>query len=236
MDTITPIQDFNQFPCDHESRTRRHDLLNDRYPHAKNVRVGIIGDDDLLSIELADDQKFDTVVLEKDPRIIDLIAQYTQQRCKLLTADVVDVDENHLDDSEKVQTFITDPPYTLNGALSFIKAGLSLIQKNGSQKEFYVVLNPTMMGRKMEALLRILTLAGISLANVVENFSQYKLPNEFAERTRANSFLTGLGVPESSLQYSSSSNLYIFTTQNDGAAHDLTEHIDTSKLYEHYED
>lgn len=236
VSTIDPRQDFNQFPCDHSSRQRRHAMLKDRYPHAKKVRVGIVGDDDLLSIELAADPKFETLVLEKDPRIVDLIGQYTQQQCKLLTVDVIDVKERDTSTAEKVQTFITDPPYTLNGALAFIKAGLSIMHNNGEQKEFYVVLNPTMMGKKMAAMLRILTLAGITLTHVVENFSQYKLPVEFDERRRANEFLAGHSVSEDALQYSSSSNLYVFTVQGGDAVQDLTEYIDVSRLYEHYED
>lgn len=236
VSNITPLKELNQFPCDQASRTRRHQLLNDRYPHATKVRVGIVGDDDLLSIELATDQRFETLVLEKDPRIVELIAKHTQQQCTLITRDVVDINADDINQEEKVQTFITDPPYTLDGSLAFIKAGLSIMQNNREQKEFYVVLNPTMMGRKIEGLLRILALAGITLTYIVENFSQYKLPTQFRERTRANMFLANHGISEAALQYSSSSNLYVFTTRGDNPAHDLTEHIDVSKLYDHYED
>lgn len=235
VETIIPRADFNQFPCDQNSRTKRHDLLKARYPHATKIRVGIVGDDDLLSIELSPDPRFETLVLEKDPRIVKLLAGHTNQQCQLVTMDITDINEDDTNQEEKVQTFITDPPYTVDGALAFIRAGLSIMENNGEQKEFYVVLNPTMMGRKMQTVLRILSLAGITLTHVVENFSQYKLPTNFAERTRANGFLAAHGVDANALHYSSSSNLYVFATSSNQAAHDLTAHIDFSKLYEHYE-
>ncbi len=207
---ITPNEKYNQFPCDIESKKRRSNLFKERYPFAEYLKVGIIGDDDLLSLEFKNDYWLWPVVIEKDKNIIDIIKK-TDNRVEVYERDVRKI--NTLP-NVKVQTFITDPPYTLQGVLFFICAGLKILVDNNEEKEFYVIMSKTMMGKSLLHVQEILSSAGIYLFSIVENFSQYNLPINYKEKERANKFAQKIGVSSDVFCKSSSSDLYIFKTNN----------------------
>jgi len=207
---INPKQKYNQFPCDVKSKKRRSSLFKERYPFAEYLKVGIIGDDDLLSLEFKNDYWLWPVVIEKDKSIIDIIKNedsrievYERDARKIKTLPEIEA-----------QTFITDPPYNLHGALIFICAGLKILAKEGGEKEFYVIMNRTMMGKPLFHMQDILSSAGVYLFSVVENFSQYNLPLNYKEKERAGKFAQKIGVCSDVIFRSSSSDLYIFKTRN----------------------
>jgi len=204
-----PNESYNQFPCTVESRNRRIELLHERFPLTDHLRVGIIGDDDLVSIALLKHRWLDSLVIETDEFVIRRIHEVKEAKVELLKHDLR---EYPIKDSVRpIKTFITDPPYTLYGALLFILQGMSLMEFNGkTEEEFYVILNPSMMGRYMQDLQRYLSEAGVWVHEVIDNFSQYELPIDFQERVRANNFLKKYGLKRDDLKFSSSSNLYIF--------------------------
>lgn len=221
---------LNQFPCDPESRKRRYNFFKARYPFCEYLRFALIGDDDFVSSEFVDDFWAWPVVLEKDPRIVKAVRQFSD-RFTVLEEDIADLlDKEPL---QRVQTFMTDPPYTLHGALAFICIGLHMLVQSEAEKEFYVVLNPTMMGKHLDKVIETLTSNGIFLREVIPNFSQYKLPKHYAERKRADEFLKSKVINASSLEYSSSSNLYAFVTYRPNVE-GVRKSIDESKLYDHY--
>lgn len=229
--SVLPKQEFNQFPCDSDSRNRRVKLIRDRYPYVDYLRIGFIGDDDLTSAALAEDRWVHPVVVEKDARISAQIKQLNP-RATIYTSDIKDIE---LDTTNKVETFFTDPPYTLDGALGFIAGGLSITGFDGTtDKEFYVVMNPTMMGKRLHDVFNKLSQHGVYLADVEKNFSSYKLPKDFDERSRASSHLESLDTSSDSLTYSSSSNLYIFKTRNPNIK-GLLEYVRWERIYEHYD-
>lgn len=221
---------LNQFPCDPESRKRRYNFFKARYPFCEYLRFALIGDDDFVSSEFVDDFWAWPVVIEKDPRIVKAVKGFSD-RFAVLEEDIADLlDREPL---QRVQTFMTDPPYTLHGALAFIAIGLHMLVQSEEEKELYVVLNPTMMGKHLDNVIEALTENGVFLREVIPNFSQYKLPKHYAERTRANEFLQSKGINTSALDYSSSSNLYVFVTYKpnvDG----LRKMINQKELYRHY--
>ncbi|MCX6730064.1 MAG: bis-aminopropyl spermidine synthase family protein [Candidatus Portnoybacteria bacterium] len=143
--SIEPNKKLNQFPCDERSRDKRYKLLKNRYPFAEYLRFAIIGDDDLLSLKFINDYWAFPVVIEKDKRIINLIKDI-KNHFKIFNIDIRFIEKEKI--IPTVQTFITDPPYTLNGALAFIHAGLSMLDNSFEEKEFYVILNPLYDERK----------------------------------------------------------------------------------------
>lgn len=227
---IEPKSEFNQFPCDIASRIRRVALLKERYPNVEHLNVAIIGDDDLLSAELGREAWAKVVVFEKDPRIISFLKN-ADASLRIIEGDVTELEQETIADT--VDTFITDPPYTLHGSLSFIASGLKFLKKNKEEKEFYVILNPTMMGHSLRNLHQILCECGISLKEVRQNFSQYELPDNFIERARSSELLQSNSIDPSALQYSSSSNLYIFSTEAPDICK-LASYIDPYLIYTHY--
>jgi glycosyltransferase involved in cell wall biosynthesis len=227
---INPNKKLNQFPCDSRSVDKRYEFLKSRYPFAEYLRFAIIGDDDLLSLKFVNDYWAFPIILEKDKRIINIIKDVKNH------FKIIDTDIKFIDKEEKlplIQTFITDPPYTLNGAMAFIYTGLKMLDNNLNEKEFYVVLNPTILGKNIFILQNILFKSNIYLKEIVKNFSQYELPHKYKERTRANKFLQTHKVKSQSLSYSSSSDLYIFTTIKPNLKI-IKNKIDFNKLYNHY--
>lgn len=225
-----PTSALNQFPCDEASRVRRKRLLKSRYPFAEYLRFALIGDDDLISLKFTNDYWAWPVVLEKDKKITDLIRE-TSSRFSVHEIDVIDTAQ--IDTLPKVQTFITDPPYALHGSLAFINAGLRMLNFDSTTKEFYVILNPMMLGKHMSTIQKVLSAAGVYLDSTISNFSHYPFPPHFDEKRRADSFLSGIKLSQSGVRYSSSSNLYIFKTAVP-VIHKIEHYIDYSRLYTHY--
>mgnify|MGYP000889213642 CR=1 FL=1 len=225
---IEPLSEYNQFPCDAASRSRRVELIKERYPNVERLRIGFIGDDDLVSAELSKEKWAHVVVVEKDPRIVEML-KGVERAPHVIESDVRDVH----DELTSIDTFMTDPPYTLHGAASFITAGLKLLPKNQEEKEFYVILNPTMMGRHFDTLNRMLCASGVFLREVRANFSHYELPENFAEKDRSASLLRQHSIDPQALKYSSSSSLHIFSTVEPDVPK-LESSIDSSLIYNHY--
>ncbi len=230
--SVLPKGSLNQFPCDSNSVMRRAKFFLDRYPFVEYIRVAILGDDDFLSPILASVPSIFPVVLEKDPRIVSKLKKINK-KIDIRTVDFSD-DANFLKlDVPKVATFITDPPYTLHGILAFIYRGLSLLQYDDDWKEFYVVINPTMIGKNFYHIIKILSSANVFLYEVRNNFSHYMLPQNFKERVRANRFFRNINLPKNMVKYSSSSNLYIFRTKNPRLI-EICKKLDYTKIYNHY--
>lgn len=226
---IPPRADWNQFPCDHASVQRRVDLLKRRYPYAEHLSVGVIGDDDLLTLALANEYWVWPTVVEVDPRITELIEAHVP-RAQLIQADVRKLLTSTL--PAKLQTFITDPPYTLNGALAFIATGVAMLQPSQDPKEFYVYLNETMMGAQLPIALQRLADCGITLVDIEKQASQYTFPESFDEKRRAHTFLKQMQVDAEALRTSSSSHLYVFQTTSPDIQK-LIRGIDPTLLYTH---
>ncbi|MDD2498331.1 MAG: bis-aminopropyl spermidine synthase family protein [Desulfitobacteriaceae bacterium] len=227
---LLPKSNLNQFPCDNDSRIVRYKFIKSRYPFAEYLRFAVIGEDDFLSTEFVNDAWAYPVVIEKDPRIVGILKKLTE-RFEIVEIDVRDFPS--CNNFPSVQTFITDPPYTLDGSLAFIYAGVKMLKKDKETREFYVVLNPTMMGKNIFAIQKVLADSGIYLVETISNFSQYQLPDNFNERKRADRFLNNNLLNSKMLHYSSSSNLYIFKTISPNL-NNLKKQIDYKKIYEHY--
>lgn len=234
--TFVPDASLNQFPCDATSTQKRLKLIREHFPYVENLTFGIIGEDDFLSIEALQSPELSPVVIEKDKRITEAIRQEYKKKDRNPVIYELDIAESGNNGSlPRVQTFITDPPYTLDGALSFICLGLSMLDFSISKRtEFFVILNPTMMGEKLYSIIRVLSSAGIYLTGTKDNYSQYLLPANFSERKRADAFLNEQGINKQAITYSSSSNLYVFTVDSDFDLAKVQENVNLERMYEHY--
>lgn len=224
-----PNNGFNQFPCDLDSRNRRIQLLKERFPLTDHLKVALLGDDDLLSVSIAQERWLEAITLEVDQNILSLI------KGKFNNVSVIECDfrvKNSPYD-KYVKTFIADPPYTLHGAMLFVYKGLQLLNLDGQIQEFYLVLNPTMIGTFMNDLHRNLSDCGIWIHQIRNNFSHYELPSRFEERNRANAFLEQNKIDIDSLTYSSSSNLYILRTISPDLE-ELWKKINLGLIYKHF--
>lgn len=229
---LIPKSDFNQFPCDIDSRIKRAEFLINRYPFVEYLRLAIIGEDDFLSPLLKDYANFQPIILEKDKRIIKKLKEIDKD-VKVYNVDLANDNEFKSINIPKIKTFIVDPPYTINGLLTFIYRGLSLLSENKDIKEFYVILNPAMIGNDFYKIIDILTDSKVYLYEVINDFSQYKLPKNYKEYDRASNFLKNMHLSQKAITYSSSSSLYIFRTIKP-KIDNIKRFINYSKIYQHY--
>ena len=90
-----------------------------------------------------------------------------------------------------------------------------------------------MIGKSLLTIQQVLVKANIYLAEIKENFSQYKMPKNFKERKRADFFLKNIKLRADSVAHSSSSHIYIFKTNN--PKHEIIRaFIQPDLIYEHY--
>lgn len=229
-DIISPYAKYNQFPCDGESSNFRARFILDRYPYRKTIHIGLIGDDDFISLRLMKDTATKISVVEKDIRIIEEIRKHEDSRQSI---DVYELDIRDTAPVVELDTFVTDPPYTFDGSLAFIGCGLSMMGPTRG-KEFYVILNPTMIGRRWSRLIEVLAAQGIVLIGAKESVSNYRLPDNFDERRRADVFLRSINVQSSALNYSSNSTMFTFLCTDDVDVDKIRAVIDNENIYEHY--
>ena len=228
--TLSPYAEYNQFPCDSESSDFRARFILDRYPYRKSIHVGLIGDDDFITLRLMKDTASRVSVVEKDTRIIEEIDKRQDSRRNV---SIYELDVRDVAPAVELDTFVTDPPYTFDGSLAFIVCGLSMMG-SARGKEFYVILNPTMMGRRWSRLVEVLATQGIVLTGAQEGVSNYKLPENFDERKRADVFLQSINVENSALSYSSNSTMYTFHCTDSVDVEKLRTTIKGENIYEHY--
>jgi hypothetical protein len=206
-----PKATFNQFPCTNHARKRRVERLLADFPHVISMSVGLLGDDDLLSLELAYQGPFIPIVLDADESLLRYIRE-------LATLTGVAVETHTVDFSRAApipvsfDSFFTDPPYSYAGVYSFMHHGLRCLS---TRDYVYVVANQMMMGsRQMLEIFRALTEVGVYPTMISPSASDYDLPLNYRERTDFLESLERLGYPLTMFPPSSSSSEIVFDTRN----------------------
>lgn len=231
LETIKPDSSLNQFPCNPASLIKRLNFLKQRYPYCDYLSLALIGDDDLFSSAIIDELWIFPTIIEKDKRIIEALKNLNE-RFKVIEADLQNFDEvESLKSLKKVNTFLCDPPYTINGCLLFIYSGLQLLQFDNTIKEFYLIANRMMLGKDYYKINQTLSECGISLHDCEKNISHYEFPEHFSENIRAKSFFEQLNSNKS-LHVSSTSDLFIYRTISPNLSL-LKQKINASLIYDH---
>ncbi len=230
--TITRIQPdptLNQFPCTEASLLKRLKFLKERYPFCDYLSIGIIGDDDLFSSVICDEYWLFPTIIEKDGRIIKAVTSLSERYVVRQTDLQNPNDVEKLLQLNKVNTFICDPPYTINGILLFIYSGLVMLNLDGDTREFYVIANRMMLGDGFYSINKILSQSGVFLHDCRQNMSHYEFPEHFSENTRAQYFFNSINLTKS-VDVSSTSDLFIYrTTKPDLSL--LKQKLDVTLIY-----
>ena len=175
-----PNYDYNQFPCSAESRTKRVEKLVNDFPHVKSMRVGLLGDDDLTSLEMALRTNFTPVVFDIDDHVIGIINEFAHKN--KLTVNTIEKDFRKLrkkDIKTSIDTFITEPPYTINGISTFLYHGLNLTK---IKDRFYLIANQMFLGKSgLSTILTTLSKSGVYPIEIVPCFNDYPLPKDYRE-------------------------------------------------------
>lgn len=200
---------YNQFPCNAESRRKRLEIIISDHPFIESMNMGILGDDDLLSIEIQKIKFLNPIVFEIDPNVINRIKEKTSKDITIkeidFTSTAIKKDEIILD------SFIVDPPYNLNGLLCFIFNGVKRLR---NFNDFYLVSNQMMLGKNdLLKAQQILSQSGIILKKIIPGFNKYPFPESYREYSDFQCSLNKInGDLDKKNSISSSSSLFIFNT------------------------
>jgi len=226
-----PDNKLNQFPCSIDSRILRVKKIIDDFPYAISMRVGLMGDDDLVSLEIARRTNFIPVVFELDKKIIDKIAYVNKE--EYLNIEIIEKDFRGLSPSTcQIDTFFADPPYTVGGVLTFLHTGLKLLS---SKDRVYLIANQMFLGRiGMPEIFKSLSSAGIFPIEILNAFNEYPLPDNYRESKDLSNKLKTLGNIDVSKLMSSSSSIFVLMT-NDLNLESLKNKISNMKnIYDRY--
>ncbi len=204
--TDAPNDSLNQFPCSVESRIKRVQKLIEDFPYVEEMNVGLMGDDDLVSLEIAKRTTFTPVVFELDKRTIEKIKKISIKenfKIKIVEKDFRDLEI----ENDQIDTFFADPPYTVGGVLTFLYYGLRLTKNSD---KVYLIANQMFLGKRgMPEIFKILNNSGIYITEIINGFNEYPLPNNYRETIDLSNQLKKFGDIDVSKIMSSSSSLFV---------------------------
>lgn len=163
------LRRFNQLPCTLATRKARADLLSGR--DLESSRILILGDDDLLSVELSKRGFKQVAVADCDPVLLDRIRRETAD-CPTPPR-IILADFHKLDQLEEVaDVVILDPPYSAEGATAFLNLAISLA---APQATMYMMVNPNVLGAAYQELNAKAVQSGFRLTARREGFNAYPI-------------------------------------------------------------
>jgi hypothetical protein len=174
-DSLAVRDDLDQCPATIETTLGRLALLLDM-SLLRNRRVLLLGDDDLLSVAIAATGIATQVtVVDLDCELLSRIEHWSKDApIELLHHDL----RLGLPDTlaHNYDAVFTDPPYTLDGQLVFLRASTNGIRNDNSSSLFLCssrfYLSRPLIGKIIAAAKR----AGLGYVGVEEDFNKYKAP------------------------------------------------------------
>ena len=167
------VQSYNQLPCTIETRKKRADLFERNGFREKEILL--MGDDDLVSLELASRNFKHITVLDCDITLLEKLKILTQDAKFPITFFHVDLYDglpkflNHIFD---VVCF--DPPQNYEDLSIFMGCALKALKYSNSS--FYMMVNSTALGKNnAESLISQLQLYGFTNTQKFDFFNCYPL-------------------------------------------------------------
>ncbi len=205
--TAGVLRRFNQLPCTLESRLRRADLLADA--GARLRRIMILGDDDLLSVELARRGFPHVAVADCDVRLLTRIARETESLEKpprLIRADF----REGLPEDEKAEICVLDPPNSVAAALTFFRLAIWSV-RHCRDASVYMMINPRILGSNFSLIERYGELCGYEIVTQVHALNSYPLGSvDQLMLKSAWRFLLGKQAPDDSGPLHYTSDCFVF--------------------------
>ena len=169
--TAGMLRRFNQLPCTVDSRKRRADLLGDLDP--QSARILVLGDDDLLAVELARRGFAHVTVADCDEVLLERIRQATAGLATPPNIVRADFRQGFSTDKPMDVVFL-DPPYSIGGAQAFLDLAVAAAGKSPGTR-IYLMINPDLFGVQFSEVIAGVKAAGFSLARQVSRFNAYPI-------------------------------------------------------------
>ncbi len=170
---LDTIREHYQLPCTVETRENRAKYLEELV--GRDRKILLLGDDDLVSWELAKRNFPHVVASDCDPELLRRIGELSAEAShppKLVYGDFADP---NFDPGIKPDVVCIDPPYNLKGTFIFIDKALQTV--SGQDKAFLILMiNPyCFKDQDLKAIYERLGRDGFALKNRLERFNGYPL-------------------------------------------------------------
>lgn len=165
------IRRYNQLPCTIETRQRRADLLSGLDPEGR--RILVLGDDDLVSVELARRGFRHVTVADCDAQLVATIARETAGLAtppRVVQADF----RQGFSCPEPMDVVFLDPPYSVDGALAFLRLAFAAA-KDAPTTRVYLMINQAILGSAFSEITDFAARCGYRLAETHPAFNAYPL-------------------------------------------------------------
>ncbi len=167
------VQNYNQLPCTIETRKKRADLLEKNGYRDKQILL--MGDDDLLSVELAARNFRHVTVLDCDHSLLNKLKILTHEAkypVNFFHIDLYHGIPNYLNNLFDVVCF--DPPQNSKDLNIFIESSFKAIKYYDSR--LYMMINTSALGQKnFNNMSNIIAANGFKETNKYEYFNCYPL-------------------------------------------------------------
>ncbi len=163
---------FNQLPCTPQTRRDRADLLE--RAGLKDAPVVLLGDDDLVAVELSARGFSDVTVADCDEALLGVIASMTAGNARRPRLELADFGKG-FKASRPAAAVCLDPPYNPSAVKLFLEVALANVDP-AEPHTLYLMYNPYLVGAvgRLEVE-RVLEAAGYSQKKRLEAFNSYRV-------------------------------------------------------------
>lgn len=168
-------KDYFQQPCTIRTATQR--VLAAKSFCKKEDKILLLGDDDMVGVQLARSGFKDITILDIDPKIIEYIRDISIKEnlnLKLVLQDLAaPIPQKLIDDYSLV---FLDPFYSIEGITLFMDAALYLTQKTIKTNYFLSIHLLSLMKKGLTDLDSLLHRLGIEITHFYQSFNTYPVP------------------------------------------------------------
>ena len=163
---------FNQLPCDSQTRRKRIELISRLVK--KDARILLLGDDDLVSVQLAKENFKNIHVADCDRALLETIHQHSVKFTYPPTLHEANF-TNQKPDFPPCQLILLDPANHIYSILDFSRVAINN-QKNLKDALLMLMINPKLIGKKgMASVLNSMELAQYELIHLEPEFNTYPI-------------------------------------------------------------
>ncbi|WP_461866047.1 N(4)-bis(aminopropyl)spermidine synthase [Thermococcus sp.] len=185
-DRPQPKHDFDQAYVTPETTVARIALMHTR-GDLENKEVFVLGDDDLTSIALMlSGLPKRIAVLDIDERLIKFIEKTADklgyENIEMFTFDLREPLPDYA--LHKFDTFITDPPETVDAIRAFVGRGIATLKGPGCAGYFGITRRESSLDKWREIQRLLLNEFGVVITDIIRNFNEY-VNWGYEEETRA---------------------------------------------------
>lgn len=166
---------YNQLPCTSQT-------TSNRVSEAKKIcklddPILVIGDDDMVGIELCKAGFTDVTSIDIDPKICSILKQEAKKQGLTLKVYEHDINNPPPDKLQRKYGLIfLDPMYSIDGVKLFAKAALQMNQNNSNCKFFLSIHLMSLLKEGQPKLVELLNRLGFRVAAFKPSFNVYPVP------------------------------------------------------------